>query len=278
MEKTQTGRKRSLFDKFITSANSARYTSTEPRKLKLARRRWVDEYNPLISVYIPTYNRPKLIFQRGIDSILRQTYRNLELIITDDGSDTVPIGEYEKLAKEMRLTVYCLSPRKRLPVPRDRWLLGPTRAANYALKRCSGKWIARNDDDDIWTPTHLEHLLRFAQVGNYEYVSASYIAERKGKRIVIRGSTHTSNKFENEGEKIMIGGIQSTLYRSYLKCFKFNKHCWRKQWNANNDIDLPVRLYKAGVRMGFLDKVVSYILPRPGEDEIGLEAVYAQMR
>ena len=43
--------------------------------------------NPLISVVITTYNRPNLL-KRSIDSVLKQTYKNIELIIIDDSSKT----------------------------------------------------------------------------------------------------------------------------------------------------------------------------------------------
>jgi hypothetical protein len=39
-----------------------------------------------------------------------------------------------------------------------------------------------------------------------------------------------------------------------------------------NDTDIQQRIYEAGVRMGFLDRVVATIVPRPGETTIGLEA------
>ena len=45
-----------------------------------------------------------------------------------------------------------------------------------------------------------------------------------------------------------------------------------KEWNKVNDIDLVLRIYHAGVKMGFLEEVVSYVLPRPGEESIGLDA------
>jgi len=57
-----------------------------------------------------------------------------------------------------------------------------------------------------------------------------------------------------------------------LSCFKYNIHCWRKSWNKVNDTDIQQRIYEAGVRMGFLDRVVATIVPRPGETTIGLEA------
>lgn len=229
-------------NKIISAICSIWYALTEPVKLKLARTGWVNKYNPLISVYIPTLNRPRLLLERGLKSVLNQTYKNIEVIIADDVLFT---GKRPKNIK-------------------NNWLLGPTYASNAALKKCKGSWIARNDDDDIWTPDHLEKLLRFAQQNDFEFVSAASETERFGKKEIV-----------GRQNDYPFGGIQTTLYRSYLKCFKFNKHCWRKNYNRNNDIDLPLRMFKAGVRMGFLDEVVVTILPRPGDETIGLEALCA---
>lgn len=239
--------------------------------LHLVRREWRQKHNPLISVYIPTYNRPKLLLERGIKSVLAQTYKNFELIIVDDGSDDEKsidciIIKNPAWLKDDQIKLYKLPKKKFLKNKKDAWLLGPTRAANYALSLCSGDWIARNDDDDIWTEDHLEKLLRFAQQNDYEFVTAAQKWEYPD---------HSEIKTWQDDMGIMgkIGGIQTSLYRSYLKCFRFNKHCWRKKHNANNDLDMPYRMYKAGVRMGFLNEVVTRVLPRPGETKIGLEAV-----
>jgi hypothetical protein len=69
-----------------------------------------------------------------------------------------------------------------------------------------------------------------------------------------------------------IGGVSTWLYRSYLRFMRYNVDCWRKEWNRVWDVDLSLRIHGAGVRMGFLDEVVAYVLPRPGENSVGLEA------
>ncbi len=125
-----------------------------------------------------------------------------------------------------------------------------------------GRWIARIDDDDTWTEDHLEVLLPFALDGAYEFVSSSVIEMRYGKQKMI----------DQKDDYPRIGGTQTWLYRSYLKFFKYNINCWRKSWNRVNDTDLRDRMFRAGVRMGFLDQVTCHILPRPGEDTIGLDA------
>ena len=195
--------------------------------------------------------------------MLEQTYKNFEFIIIGDHC-TDNTEELISKIDDPRIRFYNIPKRgQRYPDEvENHWLAGPVVAANVALGMAKGKWIARIDDDDTWTPDHIELLLRYAQKNNYEFVSGAYLAERHGKQFI-----------ENvKDDNPRIGGTQTWLYRSYLKFFKYNINCWRKSWNRVNDIDLQVRMHNAGVNIGFLDKVVAHVLPRPGEETIGLDA------
>lgn len=265
--KTQPG-KRTTADRLISALLAVRYTLTEPVLLKMARQRESHLYDdgnsdPLISVYTPTYNRARILMERALPSVLAQTYKNFEFIVvgdccTDDTEDRV------SSIKDPRIRFFNIPERgyRYPPTPENHWFAGPVVAANTALGMVRGRWIARIDDDDTWTPDHLELLLRFAQAKKYEFVSASYIAESHGERRVV----------DVRDENPRIGGTQTWLYRSYLSFFRYNINCWRKGWNRVNDTDLQDRMHRAGVCMGFLDRVVAYVLPRPGEVTVGLEA------
>jgi glycosyltransferase involved in cell wall biosynthesis len=259
--------KRTLQDHLISGYNSFRYALTEPILLQLARAKFAHQYrlteNPLVSVYIPTYNRAKILVERAVTSVLSQTYKNLELIVVGDHC-TDNTEELLAKIKDPRLRFFNLPKReRRYPDNVEcHWLAGPVVAANKGLEMTRGEWIARLDDDDTMTEDHIEALLKFAQQNDLEFVSAAYITERDGKRIVV----------DVKDDKPRIGGTQTWLYRSYLKFFRYNIDCWRKSWNRVNDTDIQDRFFKAGVKMGFLDKVVTYVLPRPGESTVGLDA------
>lgn len=268
VDKNSLVKKRTLNDKLISNYNEFYYNLTEPVLLRLARVRLEAIYKqpdsePLISVYTPTYNRGNLLMQRALPSVLAQTYKNFEYIIVGDCC-TDNTEELLSKINDKRIKFYNLRKKsKGYPLNAEgRWLAGPVKAANQALKMTKGKWIARIDDDDIFTKDHIKVLLRFAQENDYEFVSAAYIEERYGQR-----------RIENaKNDNPRIGGTQTWLYRSYLNFFKYNINCWRKSWNKVNDIDLQVRMHQAGVKMGFFDKVTAYVLPRPGEETIGLDA------
>lgn len=265
-------KKRPIRDKLISGFNSVRYAATEPVNLKIARARYGHLYknpekSPLVSVCVPTYNRGQLLIERAVSSVLAQTYRNFEFIIVGDQC-TDNTEELISKINDPRVRFYNLPKRvyRYPPTAENHWKAGPVVPANKGLEMVTGRWIARLDDDDIWTPDHLEALLRFAQEGDYEFVSASYIEERNGKRTVI-----------DVKDKIpRIGGSSTWLYRSYLRFFKYNINCWRKSWNSVNDTDMRDRIYKAGVRIGFLEKIMSYILPRPCEVTLGSDAYSAK--
>ncbi len=276
-------RERMLTDKLICTFNEIRYSVLEKILLQSARRQHEAFYNdsneyPLITIYTPTYNRGELLMDRALSSVLKQTYKNFEyLIIGDHCTDNTS----EMIAKvnDPRVRFFNL-PEKSNGYPTDaegRWLAGPVGPANKALEMAHGKWIARLDDDDIFTSDHVERLLSFAQKDDYEFVSALVLEKRFGQENVVDG-VRANDPYFTQKEKIendhspKIGGTSTWFYRSYLRFIKYNIHCWRKKWNRVNDLDLSLRLFKSGARMGFIETVVGYVLPRPGEETIGLDA------
>jgi glycosyltransferase involved in cell wall biosynthesis len=276
-------RKRTLEDRIITTTNELRFAVTEPTLLRIARIRYEKLYSnpqqtPLVSVCVPTYNRGQLLIERAVTSVLSQTYTNLELIIVGDHCTDNTVELISKI-RDPRLRFFNLPTRKRnySQTVENHWLVGGAIPANKAMELARGQWIARVDDDDTWSPDHIEVLLRFAQQNQHEFVSGLYVEERFGEQKVIDGVRamdpyYTGGKKDPEDNSPKIGGVSTWLYRSYLRFMKYNVECWRKSWNRVWDVDLSQRIHKAGVRMGFLDQVVAYVLPRPGETTVGLEA------
>lgn len=274
--------KRSNFDVIISNYNTLKYSIFEPLKVRLERKKFSRNYkdlkNPLISICVPTYNRAEILVQRAVETVFSQTYKNFELIIIGDHCTDNTEKLLSKI-KDSRLIFKNLPKRKRkyIQTLENHWFVGGSTPSNKALDIANGHWIARIDDDDTWTNDHLEKLLEFAQSNDFEFVSALYEEERFGKRNIVDGVRaldpyYTQKNYRNVDESPKIGGVSTWLYRSYLKFMKYNEDCWRKEWNRVWDIDLSLRFYNAGVNMGFLDEVLSYIIPRPGEKTVGLEA------
>jgi glycosyltransferase involved in cell wall biosynthesis len=255
-----------LLNIFISFYKRIGYAITEPFLLKYKRYTNKIDYknrNPFISVYVPTYNRGSILIERAIKSILRQTYKNFELIIIGDCC-TDDTTELVKNIDDVRIKYFNIPTRgyRYPPTAINHWYNGPTFASNVALSMIKGDWIARNDDDDIWTDDHLEKLVNFAIENDFEFVSSHY-------KTVCEGVEEIIDMSDND---IPVGGTQTWLYRSYLNFFKYNPDCWRKKWNRVNDTDLQERIFKAGARIGYLKEVTTIIYPRPGEVHIGSKA------
>jgi len=107
----------------------------------------------MISVIIPTYNRGRLI-RRSVESVLAQTWNDLEVIIVDDGStdDTFQVVQGMEDARV-----------RYLRMPRNS---GASAARNYGVQNAKGHLIAFQDSDDQWLPEKLETQMRhFEQSG-----------------------------------------------------------------------------------------------------------------
>src|SRR5512132_3570680 len=99
--------------------------------------------SPLVSVVVPTYNRAHLI-GRTIESVLRQSYVALELVIVDDGStDDTRERITEKYRRDPRVR-YCHKPNG-----------GPASARNVGFREARGEYVALLDSDDTWHPWKL---------------------------------------------------------------------------------------------------------------------------
>lgn len=102
---------------------------------------------PLVSIISPTYNHEKFISD-CIESVLAQTYSNWEMIIIDDGStDSTYSIACSFAAKDNRIKTFT---QKNIGIFR----LGES--YNFALKQCSGKYVAVLECDDVWMPEKLQ--------------------------------------------------------------------------------------------------------------------------
>ncbi len=103
----------------------------------------------LVSVIIPTLNRPKLLL-RAVGSVLRQTHKEIEIIVVVDRPDP----ETEAAVRS--------ADDPRLRVINNPHPLTAAAARNFGADHASGEWIAFLDDDDEWLPNKLERQLAFA--------------------------------------------------------------------------------------------------------------------
>ena len=117
--------------------------------------------NPLISVIVPIYNVEKYL-QECIDSIINQTYKNLEIILVDDGSPDSCGNICDNYArKDNRVVV----------IHKENG--GLSSARNAGLEVCSGKYISFIDSDDYVSEFFIEILYKAAELYNCDVVTGT---------------------------------------------------------------------------------------------------------
>lgn len=210
--------------------------------LNLYRKKEREQKN-LISVLIPTYNSFDTLINRAIPSVLNQTYQNFEIIIVGDCCDNKLRKILERF-NDNRIKFHNLA--KRGVYPKDKfkkWQVAGVAPRNKALQLAKGKWIAPLDDDDEFSRDHLEILLKNALERNLEMVYGKIILKDKSGKIV--GS-----------KNLRRGDIShlSVLYSSKLNFLKYDIKSYRLDHPA--DWNLWKRMKDAGVRIGFVNKVV----------------------
>ena len=118
----------------------------------------------LVSVIMPTYNAGKYLAD-SIESILSQTYQNLELLITDDCSD----DETRQILKDFS------QKDARVKVAYLKENCGPAIARNRSIERAKGRDIAFCDCDDRWMPEKLEKQIAHMTRKDCALCSSSYL-------------------------------------------------------------------------------------------------------
>jgi glycosyltransferase involved in cell wall biosynthesis len=200
---------------------------------------------PLVSVIVATYNRPELLVTRCIPSILKQHYKNLEIIVVCDG----PNAETEHFVrKETDTRIKFIVRKENGPYPQNRkqkWNIIGSWAMNEGLKEATGDYITHLDDDDEMAFNKVRDLVYHAQLTQADLIYHDFAYQK-----------HTENFYYKEG-KLRLGYVTtgSIFYRSFFKCIPWDVYCLHEpsDWNrikklkyvaAPNISHYPVSLLK----------------------------------
>ena len=165
---------------------------------------------PLISVIVPVYNVAEYL-PECVDSIINQTYKNLEIILVDDGStDACPdiCDEYAKRDSRIRVI--------------HKKNGGLSDARNVGLDICTGEWIGFVDSDDYIAHDMYEKLYCSVVEAKADVSVCQSIKDKNGKLLYSnykRGNEILSSK-EDMINRMFCGGVQTIAV--WLKLYRKN--------------------------------------------------------
>lgn len=197
---------------------------------------------PLVSVLVCSYNAEQFI-ESTVQSILGQTYRNMELLILDNASTDTTVKLLEQIQKT----------DSRLIIIASKTNHGAYPGLNHLLEKAKGTYIAINDHDDIWHSQKLEKQIAFLE-SNKKYVGCGtaiinwYEEYKKGilrtqpKEFTI--AWHTSLVYRNEGFRYDISKpvgtdfffMQNIVCKNGKKIFNFPEpYVLRRIWKGQKN-------------------------------------------
>lgn len=172
----------------------------------------------LVSIIIPTYKRSDTL-TRAVDSVLMQTYQNIEVLVVDDNER----GSAENKAVEELMARY-IDHEKVFYITQQKHVNGAV-ARNVGINRAMGEYIAFLDDDDQWDEKKLEKQVKFLkQNSDIDGVSTLYQMMR-GSQIIRTCDEYTC---ENMHKKVIsrdVAVFTSTLLLRKAKLDKSGHFC-----------------------------------------------------
>jgi glycosyltransferase involved in cell wall biosynthesis len=125
--------------------------------------------NPLVSVIIPTYNAGEMLVNYSLKSVLDQTYKNLEIIVINDGSIDDTVERVSKI-RDSRIVFETIEHQEN-----TNWYATSVKVINHGLKLCTGDYVAHLDDDDWFLPEKIQTIIDLNKTARAEIVHHPFL-------------------------------------------------------------------------------------------------------
>ena len=173
--------------------------------------------HPLVTVVISSYNHEKYVSQ-SIESVVAQSYENIEIIVIDDGSKDQSVQIIASLAKKHDFTL----------IAREN--LGLARTLNEGIGLARGTYISFVASDDYYFPHRIGNAVRQLEKSTDKVAFVycdGYIIDDAGQRIGLFGDRHPRPLVGSIYDNLLVGnwipGMGVTFKAEVLKQFKFDE-------------------------------------------------------
>ena len=213
--------------------------------------KWISmRENEMVSIIVPVYNVEKYI-SRCIESLVRQSYKNIEIVLVDDGSTDSSGNICEEYSRcDNRIQVI------------HKKNGGQGSARNVGLKHSKGEYISFLDSDDYYELTAIEELLMGMKEKDLDISSCNY------QRIDDTG--HIMSIFDNKYDDFVVDGteaIKRMWYQEVINLSPWGKvykralwnDCYFEEYRYSEDYATMHKVYIKADRFGYIHKpLVNY--------------------
>jgi glycosyltransferase involved in cell wall biosynthesis len=206
-----------------------------------------------VSVIIPTYKRSEFL-QRAINSVLNQTYLNIEIIVVDDNDlDSIYRHETEKKMLEYdnnRKVIYVKNEKN----------LGGALARNQGIYKASGEYVTFLDDDDIYLPNKIECQIEY-MINQDVDMSFTDVKIYDTNNILIDYREHPYVTDTSTNEELLVQHILHHLTPTATYMYKKEVIVAIGGFDdvkMGQEFMLMLKTIKAGIRIGYIP--VAYVI------------------
>lgn len=216
-------------------------------------------YNPLVSIVIPAYNASNYL-EEAVNSALAQTYKNIEIIVINDGS--IDSGATRTVAEKFGNKIVYIEKENG----------GSSSALNTGIKNMKGDWFSWLSHDDLYFPEKLEKQIEYInslglceeETKNNVIFSASMQIDSEGNMIRKPKTSFMRRRYEKirsikdnkyfiaEPSKYIFHGCSCLIHRSVFERIG----AFDERLRYLNDVDLWYRLYAGGYKINYIPQVL----------------------
>jgi glycosyltransferase involved in cell wall biosynthesis len=218
--------------------------------------------NSLVSVIIPTYNR-EVYLSEAIQSVVRQSYTNIEIIVVDDGSN---INYAQKICDKFENCFYFYKVNG-----------GLSSARNYGIRKSKGNFIAFLDDDDFWREDKIEkQLLLLEKYPDIDCIhSSAMIVDDDGNSsgIIIGASSKNAHKRSGYVFWNAIGGWAVKSPTPLIRKKVFQKDLmFDESIKVGEDIDFYHRMFFRH-KVLYIDEPLAFYRDHQDKERLSLQEI-----
>ena len=212
-----------------------------------------------VSVIMPTYKRDRSFMETALESLLIQSYENLEIVIVDDSpADYELRSEVEEYIKSIE--------DKNIVYVKNKVNMGGALARNEGIKKATGKYITFLDDDDKYLPDKVLNQVQYMESGDYDMsLSNMLIYNTKGELIDVR--KHEDISQYNNKELLVyhlkrhLTGTPTFMY----KAEKLRKIGGFDHVKMGQEFVLMLKSIEHGLKIGYMKDTYDVVVLRHGD-------------
>ena len=196
----------------------------------------------LVSVIIP-YFKKKDTISASINSVLDQSYKNLEIIIVYD----------DECKNDLELIKDVQKKDKRISIILNNKQMGAGESRNIGVDNCKGKFIAFLDADDLWKQDKLIKQINFMKLNNYEVTHTSYSIINKKKEVISNRKARNFLELKDLLKSCDIGTSTVVIKKNLIKDdIKF------ASLTTKEDFVLWLKLLKKNIKIYGLNETLTF--------------------